>query len=374
MMTCRAALVQPRQRFLMDSNNHGYEEYDSHRRNDDVEHDRPRESRRPRQRHADPQNTQVSVLGVLSLVLGSGGLSISVIPCIGVLGMIGGGLGLILGLLGMAESKSSNGRVGMGVPTAGTFVSLTGLLIGAAWFLLMAGAFRNNPNIPGDDEAKVEAPALTLPAIDLDREYDQNELAADSKYLNKLIELNGRVKRVNDETTPGKVTVELVGLPDSFVNCRFPLIDKARLEAMEIGQEIVVRGRCRGKIGDRVALDDCTRVIGEKELEADSAPVRVLAAVLASEYAEDVMQADEKYRGKLVDVTGTLGKVIRGKPGKVSVQVDDDDGVALLTCAFTADAAKPFALLKPGQRVTIRGRCMGHADAVLTFTGCSLVK
>ncbi|WP_439620434.1 OB-fold protein [Gemmata sp.] len=348
---------------------------------DDREPPRPRRNRhdaygddRSRRGWEPEPPAQTSVVGIIGLVAGTAGLTISFIPCIGVVGMVGGGIGLGLALLGVLESRNSAGRVSMGVPIAGAAVSTAALLVGGFWLALMTGAFRDNqrqqadpPPIPPGDTP------IVVPAADLDREYDANEFDADRKYRDKQVEITGRVKRVADDVTPGRVTLVLNGLPATSVNCVFPLTEKPNLAVLEPGDEVVIRGRCKGKLKNSVTLEDCRRVLNDREQEArDAPPTIILADVLVSEYA-DVAAADRKYKGRALVVTGHLGPIIR-RAGTATVSLQDDDGNDLLKCEFAAEEAKHLTRLKAGQRVTLRGRCRGKIDDTLTLTQCSVAK
>ena len=77
-------------------------------RDDDDYDDRPR-SRRPEK--------QVSVLGIIALIMGVGALIVSIIPCIGAFAAIPGLLAVVLGSIGLVVAKKSNGRQGTGLRT-----------------------------------------------------------------------------------------------------------------------------------------------------------------------------------------------------------------------------------------------------------------
>jgi hypothetical protein len=349
---------------------------------DDREPPRPRRDRR---NEYDDDRTrrgwepvpppQTSVVGIIGLVAGTAGLTISFIPCIGVVGMVGGGIGLGLALIGVLESRNSAGRVSMGVPLAGAVVSTAALLVGGFWLALMTGAFRDNhrqqatpvPVAPDD------AP-IVVSAADLDREYDANEFDADRKYRDKRVEITGRVKRVADDVNLGRVTLILDGLPASSVSCVFPLAEKQNLAMLDPGDEVVIRGRCKGKLKNTVTLEDCTRVLSDHEQEArDAPPTIILADVLVSEYADDEAAADRQYKGRALEVTGHLGPVIK-RAGTSTVSLQDDDGNDLLKCEFLTEDAKHLMRLIDGQLVTVRGRFRGKVDDTLTLTQCSVVK
>jgi hypothetical protein len=337
-------------------------------RDDEYDTDGPR-----RDRGATP-SPQTSVVGIIGLVAGTAGLTISFIPCIGVVGMIGGGIGLGLALIGVLESRNSAGRVSMGVPLAGAVVSVGALLVGGFWLVLMTGAFRDNQRHQADHvPVAADDTPLVVPAEGLDRDYDANEIDADRKYRDQRLEVTGRVKRISGDAT-GRVTVVLGGLPASSVNCVFALTDRPNLEGLEPGDEVVVRGRCKGKVKNFVTLEDCTRVPNGRAAEAPGAPLNsVPADVLVSEYAEDPGAADRRYKDRVLEVAGRLGPVVR-KGGTATVWLQDDAGNDLLKCEFAAGDAKHLTGLRAGQLATVRGRFRGEIDDTLTLTQCSVAK
>lgn len=317
---------------------------------------------------------QTSVVGIIGLVIGTAGLTISFIPCIGVVGMVGGAIGLLLGLVGLLEVRNSAGRVSNGVPLASVVIGVAALLVGGFWLALMAGAFRNN-NPPADPvPGAADEKHTSVTAVDLNREYDWNEEAANEKYRHELIEVSGRVKRVADDVVPGKVALVLEGAAGSTVNCVFPLSEKPNLSHLTPGDEVVASGRCAGRVKGTVTVEDCTRFTGPKERNArDDAPLTVQVDALVRDYADDADTADRKYKGRVLEVTGRLGPIERNA-GRVTAAVQDPGGTDLVACEFTAEGAKRLASVKPGRTVTVRGRCRGTVDDVPTLSDCTVVK
>jgi hypothetical protein len=78
-------------------------------------------------------------LGISSLVLGCVAFVVSLIPCVGAIGMPLSGLGLLLGIVGLVIAIVRNGR-GIGFPIAGIGVCGLALLIGAFWLSVMTSA------------------------------------------------------------------------------------------------------------------------------------------------------------------------------------------------------------------------------------------
>ena len=87
-------------------------------------------------------------------------------------------------------------------------------------------------------------PVLTVNSKTLYKEYSNNEIAADDKYKEKIIQVNGTIRDIgNDLMDDAYIT--LIG--DEFfgdVQCFFP--DKSNLIDVKKGQRVTVVGYCDG--------------------------------------------------------------------------------------------------------------------------------
>jgi hypothetical protein len=91
-----------------------------------------------------------------------------------------------------------------------------------------------------------EQSEFTVPANGLAGEYAANTQTADAKYLNKAIEIEGRVTEVRDS---------LIVL-DNKVVCGFDM----KPTAIDRNKNITIKGRCIGfdELFGEVKLDQCT--------------------------------------------------------------------------------------------------------------------
>ncbi|AWH84165.1 hypothetical protein HYN59_03125 [Flavobacterium album] len=91
-----------------------------------------------------------------------------------------------------------------------------------------------------------EEAASTLEAGKLVGEYKKDAMAADQKYLNKTIEVKGKVTGVSDS----------VATIDSVVVCGFDMLPKKK----STGKAVTIKGRCIGydELFGEVKLDQCT--------------------------------------------------------------------------------------------------------------------
>lgn len=100
----------------------------------------------------------------------------------------------------------------------------------------------------------------------------------------------------------------------------------------------------------------------------------ITADALHSEYDANEVAADEKYKGKVLEVTGTvkeIGKDILDDQ-YVALQLPRNQFMTSVHCSFPAGASKELAQLRKGQRVTIRGKCKGFGIGTVQLGECSL--
>jgi hypothetical protein len=123
----------------------------------DDEDDRPRQDRRGAEVAGGPREGGAAAhsLGIASLVLGVLAFLVSLIPCIGVVGLPIGGLGLLLGIAGLIVALVRQGR-GIGFPIAGSGVSLLALVIAGVW---LAAANKVAESVQGVADATSTTPA-----------------------------------------------------------------------------------------------------------------------------------------------------------------------------------------------------------------------
>lgn len=111
---------------------------------------------------------------------------------------------------------------------------------------------------------------------------------------------------------------------------------------------------------------------------SDAAPepvetISVSAADLYNAFSDNEISANDKYKGKVVQVTGTVGSVDEtwGSPW---VNLDADEwGITSVMCMFPKDAKSQLASLSSGQSITIQGTCDGMSLGSVSVMDCSIV-
>ena len=97
-------------------------------------------------------------------------------------------------------------------------------------------------------------PDFVVSASALQKEFDENEALATSKYVNKTIEVSGTISSVK-EAENNALSISLATESDfSSVICTFPSVSDPSKYAS--GQKITLRGECSGFLMD-VLLNNC---------------------------------------------------------------------------------------------------------------------
>ena len=127
------------------------------------------------------------------------------------------------------------------------------------------------------------------------------------------------------------------------------------------------------------AAEDQARADREKMLNADrelrdGKAITVTAGQLYDDYRKNVADADRKYRGKVVEVSGPVHRVDKDRFGRLAVELDAGaDG--LIRCDFPREADAQLAALKVEQKVVIRGRCVGSSRPdIVRLETCALAR
>ena len=97
---------------------------------------------------------------------------------------------------------------------------------------------------------------------------------------------------------------------------------------------------------------------------APSAPITVSAEDLFKAYHANESDADTKYKGNTVIVTGTVGRA--DSSAREVTFVAPDKTVLVYCLRFAPDQAAAISKLKVGQTATVKGTCDGRAKLMGT--------
>ena len=93
---------------------------------------------------------------------------------------------------------------------------------------------------------------IVIVADSLSAQFKANEKEANSKYLNKAIQVTGIIVSI-DKNQEGKITV-IIGRADSFSNVSVTLISTTPL-TQKVGETITIKGVCTGALSDVIITE-----------------------------------------------------------------------------------------------------------------------
>lgn len=97
-------------------------------------------------------------------------------------------------------------------------------------------------------------------------------------------------------------------------------------------------------------------------LEHKKADVVVTAAQLIADYESDEQAADEKYLGKVVQVSGKIADMTTAE-GKMKINIETPNPIALIICEM--ETGVETGSVKAGDDIKIKGMCSGYLSDVI---------
>lgn len=98
-------------------------------------------------------------------------------------------------------------------------------------------------------------PEYTLSAKELTKAFNSNEKQANQKYAGEVIEVSGQISEITDNDTT--LTFILTGDNDtpSGVRCSLSSNDLIRAKKYNVGEQVVLKGKCTGKLFEVVLIN-----------------------------------------------------------------------------------------------------------------------
>lgn len=100
--------------------------------------------------------------------------------------------------------------------------------------------------------------------------------------------------------------------------------------------------------------------------------IKVTASNLAKEYEDNEIAADQKYKGKIVEITGTI-KSIEEMLGSKFVTIEGNQILSDIQCFFDKSKESELATLQKNKSITVRGKVDGKSINV-GVKECEIVK
>jgi hypothetical protein len=104
------------------------------------------------------------------------------------------------------------------------------------------------------------------------------------------------------------------------------------------------------------------KAMDEKRAEREGPPITISAEDLSRAYESNEAEADKLYQGKIVIVTGTVGTTSTPAEGmgRPAIILVDAHQKPIVNCfGFATDNKEAISKLKAGQKVSVKGKCMG---------------
>jgi hypothetical protein len=136
------------------------------------------------------------------------------------------------------------------------------ITLGIVMFFAVAGilAALYMFNMKHTDMSKAK-PDFVITATDLQKAFENDETAASKTYINKILEVTGKIASVKPADNNIVSITLTTGSDVSSVICTFSSIKNS--EALSPGGEISLRGECSGFLMD-VLLNNCAMVSNKK--------------------------------------------------------------------------------------------------------------
>lgn len=264
---------------------------------------------------------------------------------------------------------------------------------------------QGNSTNNSDFSSNQSAAPISITAERLIAEYEANEVAADEKYKGKMMEVTETIKEIGKDFLNNMYVTLENGEKFSFrsVECTFGESLRKEAASLSKGRRITIRGQCKGMIAD-IQIKNCKFVnrepvvIREREnikpvavsdrnptgnstnndsigSNRSAVPIIITAERLMADYKANEIAADEKYKGKILEVTGIIkeiGKDIFEDNMFVALESGGKLEIRSVQCFLEENLRKKAASLSKGHRITLRGRCEGMI-ADIKIKNCEFV-
>ena len=111
----------------------------------------------------------------------------------------------------------------------------------------------------------------------------------------------------------------------------------------------------------------------EKEVVSKGPAHKVSARRLWAEYDENGVAADQKYKDKIIEVTGVVDTIDKDITDTIYIKLKTGQYSSMAYCYLAAKHTNEAASLRKGQTITLRGKCDGKLMGI-NLRGCVLVE
>src|SRR5260370_5297043 len=113
-------------------------------------------------------------------------------------------------------------------------------------------------------------------------------------------------------------------------------------------------------VGLILGCSSLRKAMDAKRVEREGTGITISAEDLYKAYESNEAEADKRYLGKILIVTGTVGSANSGIYANPDVILIDARQKPIVNClGFAKDEKEAIAKLEFGQKVLVKGECMG---------------
>ncbi len=118
-------------------------------------------------------------------------------------------------------------------------------------------------------------------------------------------------------------------------------------------------------------ISDFERLVGS---DSESTVYKISAYQLFKEYESNVIAADQKYKGKILEVDGIVREIGKDFQGSLYLVLTGADiQIIGVQCYFSTAHANALALVRKGERITVKGKCSGYFLLGPDLKGCKII-
>ena len=126
-----------------------------------------------------------------------------------------------------------------------------------------------------------------------------------------------------------------------------------------------------GKGRSRLVFRHQQREAEDLRVEQLAPELSITAERLMRKYEENELAADQRYKGKVIVVTGVINSVGTDVLNTLYVTLDSGGGLFSVQCYFADSHARLLSTLREGLKVDIKGRCDGKPMNIQLY-GCTI--
>jgi len=111
----------------------------------------------------------------------------------------------------------------------------------------------------------------------------------------------------------------------------------------------------------------------QRDVASQQASISITAEELYKDYEDNEVAADQKYKTRVLEVSGTVESIGKDILDEMYVTLKVGEySIMTIQCYFSGTYKNALAQLKKGQRIKLKGRCDGKFGNVL-LKGCILL-